>query len=182
MVLCEPDFVSIVAITAPVAASTTCQAGPSSCGNIESFAIGRDGHAVAAAFVGFVPDGLAGDRVDGDHVVERGDIDAASLGTGGNAFYVFRLFAFRCLPCRDALHEFVAVIDIEDQDADTTVFHVVAGAGAGDVEIVLLSDGRQTGRDADGKCDSKKSGGGVQELHSGNLHNGTSGNIGHYMQ
>ncbi len=32
MVLCDPERVSTVAITSPVSAFTTCQAGPSNCG------------------------------------------------------------------------------------------------------------------------------------------------------
>ena len=106
---------------------------PFELGHVEEFAIGRNRHAIASAFVGLVPKLLAGDGVEGHHLVQTGDVHLAGLRAGSDALHVFRLLAGGHIPGGKALDELVSVIDVENQDTGATVLLVVANAGAGRV-------------------------------------------------
>jgi hypothetical protein len=77
-------------------------------------------------------------------VVQRSHVDASGLRARSDASDVFGFFeptqdsleavhGIGYFPRGDAFDKFVAVIDIENENADAAVLHVVADAGAGDI-------------------------------------------------
>src|SRR5262249_23496040 len=108
---------------------------------VEDLAVGRQGHAVAAAFEGFVPDDFLRHQIDGCHAGQRAHVEPACTRVGGDSFDVFGLLAGWNIPGRDALDEFVSVVNVENENADAAVVDVVSDARFGDVKQMLLFGG-----------------------------------------
>src|SRR2546429_5647596 len=84
---------------------------------------------VAASLELFIPDFFLAEKIEGGDALSRADIDPSGPGIGDDAFDVFGFLASGHIPGGNALDEFVARIDVVDQDADAAVFEVVADAG-----------------------------------------------------
>ena len=102
--------------------------------HVNDFAVGREGEAIATARVRFFPENLFGFEVERGEGASSRDVKAFRGSVGGDAFDVEGFSIFVESREGNAFHEFVAVIDVEDDDAVAAVFEVVANAGCGDVQ------------------------------------------------
>src|SRR5207249_4736677 len=97
-------------------------------------AIGRNSHAIASVFIFPVPQRLVGEQIDAGKAGRRAEIKPAGLGAGADAFDRLGLLRVAKGRQRDAPHEAVIVVDIEDEYPDAAVLDLVADAGDADVE------------------------------------------------
>src|SRR5205085_8948428 len=115
---------------------------------IDHFAIRRNGHAIAAAFVRLFPEYFVGGEVKTRQRSGRADIEPMGGRVCANAFDIQRLAFFVQPRDRNAFHESVAVVDVEYQHALPAVFEVITNAGLGHIKKTafgwLVAVSRQT--------------------------------------
>src|SRR5256885_5187048 len=105
---------------------------------VKNFAVGGDGQAIGAAVVGFFPELGVGEEIEAGDTLGGADVELAGFGAGNDAFYIFGLLAGRDGPSGNALDDFVAGVDVVDEDADSAVFDIIANAGKSDIEEMLF--------------------------------------------
>src|SRR5256885_347639 len=101
--------------------------------NIKDFSVRRDGEPVGAALVGFFPDFLFAEEIETSYALDGTDVELTGLCACSDAFYVFGGLAGRHVPGGNPPDEFVAGVNVVDQNADSTVLQVVANAGNGNI-------------------------------------------------
>ena len=109
--------------------------------HVEQLAVGRDRQPIAAAVVLAIPENAFRLQIDRDEPLDGCDVEHSGFRAGGDSFHVLRLFAGGRIPGRNALDEFVALVDIEHQNTHAAVLHVIAYARTGDIQQVLLLGG-----------------------------------------
>src|ERR1051325_2914089 len=105
---------------------------------INDFAVRRDGHAVATALVGFIPQDLPGDQVETDQRLQRADVKPFGGGTGADSLYVEGSPLLIQTGGGDPLDKSVIGVDVENENAVSAVFEVIADARLGHVEKPAL--------------------------------------------
>ena len=92
------------------------------CRSVNRSAVGRQREAIAAmAVVGSLPDDFLGNQIERRKALDRADEQTPGLRVRCDAADALGLLSFWDRPCRDALDEFVFVVDIEDEDADALI-------------------------------------------------------------
>ena len=77
--LCAPELVTTFEMTSPLAASTTCQCGPSSDGMYRILPSGEIARRSAPPFVLLVPQQPIGREIDSRNTLDRGNVEPAGL-------------------------------------------------------------------------------------------------------
>ena len=137
--LCGLPGLSIVVISAPVAASATTHFGAPSSGAYSVVPSGESAmRSVPRLFVALFPDELVGEQIVGGDAAAGGHVEPGGAGVRGDALDRFlRRHADgrsvdggsgSAVGIAHALDELVPVIDVEDQDAGAAVAQVVAAA------------------------------------------------------
>jgi len=95
---------------------------------INHFPVRGDRHAIASAFINVFPKSFFGDEVKADERPGRADVKPLGGRIRADAFDVQRLAFLVESRGRNALHETVAVVNVEHQHAVPAIFEVVANA------------------------------------------------------
>src|SRR5439155_172293 len=106
--------------------------------HVEDLSVGRYSHPVTAAIVSLFPHLFFGDEVEAAQPLGRADVELRGPCAGGYPLDVLGHLARRHVPRRNSLDELVSVINIEDQDTDSAVLHIIPNAGNSDVEQMLF--------------------------------------------
>ena len=96
--------------------------------------VGREGHAVAPPLVFSLPQQFVRFQVEAHQLFDRADVYAARVGVGADPFHVEWLPLGIGAGRRDAPHELMSLVDVEDQQAMAAVLEIIAHAGRRDVE------------------------------------------------
>ncbi len=134
--------------------------------HVEQCAVGRECHAIAAAFELFLPEQPIRGQVDAAEPPDRAHIETAGPAVCRDPLDVLGRLAFRRRERRDAPDELVSLVDVEDQHADPAVLDVVPDAGLGDVEEASLA----ARTDAVSKRQRQRRGGCRQKISSSHPH------------
>src|SRR6266480_5774109 len=110
-------------------------------GDVEYFAVRREGHPVRATFVHLFPHLFFSHQIKAGQALRGADVELAGPGTGGYPFHVLRRLARRHIPGRNPFDEFVSGANVVDQDSHAAIFHIVADAWNGNIEQMLFSIG-----------------------------------------
>src|SRR2546429_765311 len=104
----------------------------------QGLAVRCNRHPVASAVVGFVPDLLATDSVDGDHPIQGCDVDPASRCACRDPLDVLWLRTIRNTPGLYAPDKLISLVHVENEDTNATIFHVIADSRTGYIQKMLL--------------------------------------------
>ena len=124
-------------------------------GQINHLTVGRNRHAIAPAGIRFLPNDLFAREIKTGQRSGRADVEAFGGCVGANALDVQRLAAFTESRRRNAFHEAMAVINVEDQHAVPAIFEIIANAWFGHIEQPAFSrpaSGGGARKIAQGEC------------------------------
>ena len=103
--------------------------------DVEIRAVGRHRHPIAPAVIFLFPKDLVGAQIDAGERTNRAHIDPLREPVGADPLHILGFARLRGEPRGlDPFHELVAMIDVKDQNAVTTVFQVVANTRLGDIQ------------------------------------------------
>ena len=103
-----------------------------------------------------LPDDFLGNQIERRKALDRADEQTPGLRVRGDAADVLGRLSFCDRPRRDALDEFVFVVDIEDEDADALILDQASRPGYDDVQQPSGLLGRERpGEKENGKKDDQ---------------------------
>ena len=101
---------------------------------VNHLSIRGNGHAVATAGVGLFPKNFFSDEIEAGQGSGGADVNALGRRVRANPFDIEGPALLVQARRRNALHELVAVVDVEYQHAVPAVFQIVANAGRGNIQ------------------------------------------------
>src|SRR3989442_301165 len=100
---------------------------------INNLTVGRDGHAIAATFIRFLPKQFVRGEIEAHQGAIRVQIEALRLCAGTDSFDIQWLAFFINPTGRNPSDELMSVLNTKHEDAMTAVLEIIPDAGLGHI-------------------------------------------------